>query len=134
MPLSNETISKIIGESGRFCSPYDEPESYYIVGDTGEKDNMFIGLFYEKMTYAVSHADDLIAGAFDNDFYDFYGVNRDIIRSPEEMSSQLYFDSFVLDIKDNSIGACLSNDRFMFGHFIEIHWDNEWKITSRWIN
>lgn len=75
-----------------------------------------------------------IEGAFDNEFYNFYGVNRNIVRSPYEMCSELYFDSFVSDIRDNSIGTCLTNDRFMFGHFIEVQWDNEWKIKSKWID
>lgn len=135
MLLNKDLISKIIGESKRFCSPYDNPESYYIVGDDKEKsDSQLINLYYEKLGYAVCNADYLIESAFDNDFYNFYGVNRNIVQSPNEMSSNLYFDSFVLDLKDNSIGTCLSNNRFMFGHFIEVRWDRDWKIISKWID
>lgn len=135
MLLNKNKISEIIGESKRFCSPYDEPESYYIVGGEIEKiDNQLINLYYEKLAYAVCNADDLIESTFDNNFYNFYGVNRNIVKSPNEMSSQLYFDSFVLDVEHNSIVACLSNNRFMSGHFIEVWWNRNWKITSQWID
>ncbi|MBQ5331983.1 MAG: hypothetical protein J6K92_01790 [Oscillospiraceae bacterium] len=135
MNLNKDMISKIIGESKRFCSPYDTPESYYFICDDEEKtDSQLINLYYDKLKYAVSNADKLIEGAFDNEFYNFYGVNRNIVKSPDEMCSELYFDSFVLDIKDNSIGTCLSNSRFMFGHFIEVWWDSEWKMISQLID
>lgn len=135
MLLNKDLISRIIGKSKRFCDPYDDPESYYIVGDDIEKsDSQLINLYYEKLEYAVCNAEDLIDSAFDNEFYNFYGVNRSIVQSPNEMSSNLYFDSFVLDLNDNSIGTCLSNDRFMFGHFIEVWWDKDWKIISQWID
>ncbi|MGN0600289.1 MAG: hypothetical protein ACI4JK_10385 [Oscillospiraceae bacterium] len=99
MLLNEDLIAKIIGESKRFCSPYDDPESYDIVGDEKEEsDSQLIKLFYEKLEYAVCNADDLIESAFDNEFYNFYGVNRNIVKSPNEMSSNLYFDSFVLDL------------------------------------
>ena len=128
MFLNKDKISKIIGESKRFCSPFDEPESYYIVGgDIENLDSQLINLYYERLVYAVCNADYLIESAFDNVFYNFYGLTRNIVTSPNEMSSQLYFDSFVLDIKDNSIDTCLSNDRFMFGHFIEVWWNRDWK-------
>lgn len=102
--------------------------------DTDRPDRNSIDLFYRKLTYAVRNADILIGGAFDDGFYNFYGINRDIVRSPSEIADQLYFDSFVLNIKDNSIGACLSNSEFMFGHFIEVRWDNDWKLIGTWID
>lgn len=135
MLLNKEILSKIIGKNRRFCSPYNEPEPYFIVGGDIEKtDSQFIDLYYEKLIYAVSNADNLIKSTFDKEFYYFYGVNRDIVKSPNEMFSELYFDSFVLNINENSIGTCLSNDRFMFGHFIEVWWDKDWKIISQWID
>lgn len=135
MCLSKDILFKIIGENKRFCDPYDNPESYYIWSDAKEKtDIQFIDLYYKKLEYAVCNANNLIEGAFDNEFYNFYGVNRSIVKSPYEMCSELYFDSFVLDIRDNSIGTCLTNEKFMFGHFIEVQWDNEWKIKSKWID
>lgn len=107
MGLNKEKISRIIGESKRFCSPFSDPEPYYIIdSDTDRPDRNSIDLFYRKLTYAVRNADILIGGAFDDGFYNFYGINRDIVRSPSEIADQLYFDSFVLNIKDNSIGAC----------------------------
>lgn len=135
MGLNKEKISRIIGESKRFCSPFSDPEPYYIIdSDTDRPDRNSIDLFYRKLTYAVRNADILIGGAFDDGFYNFYGINRDIVRSPSEIADQLYFDSFVLNIKDNSIGACLSNSEFMFGHFIEVRWDNDWKLIGTWID
>ena len=34
---------------------------------------------------------------------------------------------------DKSVAVCFSNNDFMFGHFIEVHWNNNWIIESKWI-
>lgn len=129
MELNKNKISKIISGSERFCSPYGEPDPYYIIGNN-EINSQTIHLYYNKLEFAVKNADILIENAFDNKFYDFYGVNKDIVSSPKEMFCELYFDSFILNTEDDSVGTCLSNKKFMFGHFIEIWWNNEWKIIS----
>ena len=78
----------------------------------------FITLYYEKLQYAVYNADDLIKSAFDDRFYSFYGVDRSLVNSPAQMCSELYFHSFVMTSEDQIISSCLTNERFMFGHFI----------------
>ena len=88
------------------------------------------GRYLDRLRYAVANADALIAGAFRREFYDFYGVDRDKVHSPEEMCRGLVFDSFVLDARNGSAGACLTNSRFLFGHFIECWWDGDWRLRS----
>lgn len=138
MLLNNDTILEIIGNNKRFINPYDEPHGYYIFDHMNclkkEFDDELISLYYEKLRYAVSHTDNLIKSAFDNRFYDFYGIDRSIIKSPTQMCSELLFDSFVMISENKSICSCLSNSQFMFGHFIEVSWDRNWKIKYAWIN
>lgn len=84
--------------------------------------------------YAVYHADDLVQSVFDDSFYNFYGVDRTLVNSPAQMCSELYFDSFIMTSEDQTISSCLTNERFMFGHFIEASWDRNWEIRYVWIN
>lgn len=122
-------IQRIVKESERFAK---EPDNYYIwmeqcqTGDVGQEDIM--RFYLGKLQYAVTYADVLIQNAFQSDFYEFYGVNQDVVKSPEDMCKQLVFDSFVLAPEQRTIGACLSNDAFMFGHFIEFCWDYDWNL------
>ena len=74
--------------------------------------------------------DRLIQQAFKPEFYDGYGVNKKLITSSEEMCRQLVVDSFVLYINDDSIGSYLSNSRFMFGHFIDCLWSDNWSLID----
>ena len=138
MVLDQDIILDIIGKNKRFRNPYDEPQGYYIIDSVGMSNEDFdielINLYYEKLQYAVYHADDLVQSAFDDRFYDFYGVDRTLVNSSAQMCSELYFDSFVMTSEDQIISSCLSNERFMFGHFIEVSWDSNWEIRYVWIN
>lgn len=139
MKLNKDTISEIIGDCCRFVNPYYEVlDPYTILNDIGRLDEDFdieiINRYYERLRYAVSNADGLIKNAFDDSFYDAYFVNKDIVKSPDQMCSELIFDSFVMYSDHQTIGACLTNNLFMFGHFIDVTWDSDWNIISVWIN
>ena len=86
--------------------------------------NISIQKYWEKLKYMSKNIDILIQQAFKSEFYDFYGVNQDLITSSDEMCQQLIVDSFVLYTNDYSIGCYLSNSQFMFGHFIDCLWSN----------
>lgn len=135
--LDNNTIMKILGSTKRFCIPNSENNPYYI-SDDELTDNMTAdiirSLYYEKLRYAVNNADILIKQVFQPDFFEFYGVDKRYVGSPAEMCAKLYFDSFVFYPKKNNIGACLSNNYFMFGHFIDAEWDKDWNLLSVWID
>ena len=77
--------------------------------------------------------DILIQQAFKAEFYNFYGVNQNLIASSDEMCQQLVVDSFVLDIDHDTIGCCLSNSQFMFGHFIDCLWSDNWNLIYSYI-
>ena len=130
MDLNANEVFKIIGNNRRFTSPFEIFSAYYIVGDFGE----YRELYFDKLKYAVNHADSLLGQAFCEDFFDFYGVDKTKVSSPEEMLDGLIFDSFVLVPEQETIGCCVSNQEFMFGHFIEIIWDYNWNLQSVWIN
>ena len=138
MVLNNDMILKIIGDNKRFRNPFDEPQGYTIIDRIDSLNEEFetelINLYYEKLRYAACHADKLIESAFDDKFYNFYGVDRTFVNSLTQMCSELYFDSFVMSCEDHIIGSCLTNEKFMFGHFIEVTWDSNWKIRYVWIN
>lgn len=138
MVLNNDIIFEIIGNNKRFRSPYNEPQGYTIIDRIDRLNEEFeielINLYYEKLRYAACHADKLIESAFDDKFYNFYGVDRTFVSSPAQMCSELYFDSFVMTSEDYIISSCLSNEKFMFGHFIEVSWNSNWKIRHVWIN
>lgn len=137
MCLDKRILLAVIDGNKRFKNPFEVPEPYFIVNaHGGEKnsDTEMIELYYDKLRYAVRNADSLIESVFDETFYDFYGVNKNQVESPAKMCLGLCFDSFTLNTKDVSVCAYLSNDRFMFGHFIEVLWDSHWNIKSIWIN
>ena len=125
-------VCAIIGDNHRFVNPLTESDNYYICANHQMSDEEIsaetIDLYWEKLEYASKHALELIQQAFRTSYYDFYGVKRDKIHSADEMSNQLTFESFVLVAKEREIGACLSNSEFMFGHFIECRWDDEWNL------
>ncbi len=58
-----------------------------------------------------------------------------MVKSPDEMCQLLIMESFVLFLQDNTItmGSCLSNPGFMFGHYIEYDWDREWNLIYSYI-
>jgi len=132
MDLSKEKLAQIIGDSKRFYSPFEEPENYYLYG--GNVDEKSISLYYEKLSYAVKNSEHLIESAFCKEYYELYGINKNLVRSSNEMRNELIFDSFVLYVEDGSIGSCLTNERFMFGHFIEVRWNIDWTLRYRWID
>ena len=109
-----QAVQSVLGGHSRFASPFAEPNGYSILAEEGFQIN----------------ADALIRGAFRPEFFGFYGIDREAVGSPEEMCSRLVFDSFVLDLSNASVGACLSNREFLFGHFIECWWDRDWKVLS----
>ena len=125
-------VAQVIGNSKRFTSSFNEPSSYYICADrsmSGEE--IFAGElenYWSRLVYAVEHADDLISEAFRTEFYDFYGVDKSKVDSAEDMCRRLHFDSFVLCVKEKEISVYLTNDDFMFGHFIDVCWDDKWKL------
>lgn len=133
MYVDADKVAEIIGNHPGFESPFRGPRRYYICSsDSAEQDENIpvdaVELYWQKLAYAVEHTAELFEKAFQPDFYNFYGVKRDKLVSPEEMCRQLVFDSFVLFVKEREIGACLSNSNFMFGHFIEARWDDEWNL------
>ena len=137
MCLDKKILYQIVGGNSRFANPFNNPESYFIVNlYTAEETYLVNGIerYYDKLRYAVNHADRLIEGAFDDTFYNFYGVNKKQVKSPAQMCSRLQFDSFSLNMEDNSTCAYLSNHQFMFGHFIEVLWDSDWNVKNIWIN
>ena len=124
-------VREITKGSGRFAGPFAEPNGYSIVEAEDEVALLAArGRYLDRLRYAVANAAALFAGAFRLGFYDFYGVDRDKVHSPEEMCRGLVFDSFVLDARNGSAGACLTNSRFLFGHFIECWWDGDWRLRS----
>ena len=124
-------VREITKGSRRFAGPFAEPNGYSIVEAEDEVALLAArGRYLDRLRYAVANADALIAGAFRREFYDFYGVDRDKVHSPEEMCRGLVFDSFVLDARNGSAGACLTNSSFLFGHFIECWWDGDWRLRS----
>ena len=84
--------------------------------------------YLQKLKYAVTFTDSLIENAFQSEFYEFYGVNHDKVKSSEEMCQRLIFDSFVLMTEKRTINACLSSEVFMLGHYIEFCWDYDWNL------
>lgn len=134
MDLNAEAVSCIIGNNRRFISPFEDFSAYYIACENTEITAELEELYFEKLRYAVNNADKILKQAFSEELFDFYGVDKSKVRSPEEMLSGLIFDSFVLQPRQKIIESCVSNPKFMFGHFIELIWDYEWKLQSVWIN
>ena len=137
MKLNKETINAIIRNNSRFLSAYSEPEPYFIYNIkkyTEDFDEEVINLYYKKLRYAVDNSERLVNEMFRDEFYDFYGIDRNVVSSPEQMRSELIFDSFTMDVNDKSVGVYFSNERFMFGHFIDVCWDADWNFLWCWID
>lgn len=120
---------QIINGNPRFSA---DLSGYDIIGESVSEDDK--RLYFEKLRYAVKHAGSLIAEVFDSKFYDFYGVDKSHVDSPENMCERLIFESFVLVLERRTIECCVSNPGFMPGHFIELVWDYGWNLQSRWID
>ncbi|MDE7477126.1 MAG: hypothetical protein K2M91_04105 [Lachnospiraceae bacterium] len=132
MDMDAYKVSEIIGSNRRFISPFADPCSYYIVAQDGQIDEKMIERYWELLKYAKKNADLLIQQGFQPSFYAFYGVNQKMVSSPDDMCRRLIFESFVLIFHNNNvtIGSCLSNSEFMFGHFIECEWDCDWNLIG----
>lgn len=132
MYVDANRVAEVIVDNPRFRSPFSAPPGYYICADVlmsdAEISAEVVEEYWKKLAYAVEHAEELIKGAFRPYFYDFYGVDKEQIGSPEEMRNQLMFESFVLAVKEKEISAYLTNNEFMFGHFIDVSWDDEWNL------
>lgn len=126
------TIRNIVGENERFINSCKEPGNFWIMADPDKTDDErkteHLRLYLEKLEYVSKYADTLIQNAFQPEWYEFYGVNRDAVRSPEDMCRRLIFDSFMLESERGNLSAYLSNDDFMFGHYIELVWDYDWNL------
>ena len=134
MELSADRVSRIIGDNRRFISPFEDFSAYDIVDENIKMTAELEELYFDKLKYAVNNAEALLTEAFSEDLFGFYGVNKAKVNSPDEMLAGLIFESFVLVPERKSIECCVSNPEFMFGHFIELIWDCEWKLQSVWIN
>ena len=123
-------VNEIIGNNHRFISPFADPYRYYIWESGEHIDEKAIEFYWKQLKYAEKNVDLLIQQGFNSSFYDESCVNKKIVKSPADMCQRLIFESFVLNLQDNTnkIGCCLSNDEFMFGHFIDCEWDCNWNL------
>ncbi len=120
-------VSEIIGNSRRFVNPFDEPCPYYICSQEEIRD-IPAELYWDKLKYMVHNVETIIYQAFTPSYFDFYGVNKKVVSTPEMMYHQLVIDSFVLYLDDKKIGSYLSNGQFMLGHYIECLWNERWEL------
>ena len=137
MKLDKDHINSIIHGNSRFLSAYSDPDPYFMYtrkGYTEDFEEKIIDIYYDKLRYAVQNAEKLVNEMFREEFYDFYGVDKNAVSSPEQMRSELVFDSFTMDIDDMSIVVYFSNKRFMRGHFIDARWDADWNFRCYWID
>ena len=137
MKLDKDHINSIIHGNSRFLSAYSDPDPYFMYtlkGYTEDFEKKIIDIYYDKLRYAVQNAEKLVNEMFREEFYDFYGVDKNAVSSPEQMRSELVFDSFTMDIDDMSIAVYFSNKRFMCGHFIDARWDADWNFRCYWID
>lgn len=137
MKLDKDHINSIIHGNSRFLSAYSDPDPYFMYtrkGYTEDFEKKIIDIYYDKLRYAVQNAEKLVNEMFREEFYDFYGVDKNAVSSPEQMKSELLFDSFTMDIDDMSIAVYFSNKSFMLGHFIDARWDADWNFRCYWID
>ena len=135
MDMDTYKVSEMIKNNHRFINPFEEPCSYYIVKNDGYIDAKIIKLYWKQLKYAIENVDLLIQQGFQSSFYEFYGLNQRIVKSTSDLCQRLIFESFVLILEDNTatIGCCLSNPEFMFGHYIEYNWDCDWNLIDSFI-
>lgn len=129
--LDPRLVRSVLGGNRRFADPFAEPNGYSVLGEEDAAvDEAAVACYLDRLKEAADNADALVEKAFRPEFFDFYGVDRAKVSSPEEMCRRLVFDSFVLDLKSTWVGACLSSREFLFGHFIECWWDRDWNLLS----
>ncbi len=129
--MDKKRVNEIIGTNRRFISPFDEPCGYSIFGEKITKED--ISLYFEKLKYMAEHADELIEKYFSPEYYDFYGIDKEAVSSPEMMCNQLIIESFVLVLRNHSISIALSNKNFMCGNYIEYNWFYNWEFWCKGI-
>ena len=135
MELDQDKIKDIVKGNNRFLSAYSDPEPYFMYSFKKKiPDRELTEYYYDKLRYAVQNSEDLIKDMFRDEFYDFYGVKKTAVHSHEEMRDGLIFESFTVDMDDRSVAVYFSNPEFMFGHFIEVHWDKDWNLVFYWID
>ena len=134
MDMNADAVSRIIGTHRRFTSPFEDCSAYYIADENTEITAGLEELYFDKLRYAANNAEALLSEAFSDELYNFYGVNKAKVNSPKEMLAGLVFESFVLVPERKTVECCVSNPKFMFGHFIELIWDYDWNLQSVWIN
>ena len=113
--MNIDRVKSIIGENNKFQNPYTSPESYYI----WDNEDDFTEIYFEKLKYAAENSDMLIKSTVEQ-------ANS----ISEEQCLKLIFDSFVLVPSKNMICACLTNEKIMFGHFIDVSWDFDFNLLS----
>ena len=129
--LDPQMVQEVLGGHKSFSDPFAGVPGYSILLEEGTAaEAALVVLYLDKLREAVKNADALIRGAFRPEFFEFYGIDRKAVGSPDEMCRRLIFDSFILDTRNEMIGACLSSEEFMFGHFIECWWDGSWKVMT----
>ena len=135
MDMDVYKVSEIIEGNHRFISPFNEPCGYYIAEHGRDIDKEAIELYWEQLKYAEKNIDRLVEQGFHSSFYEFYGVNKRLVESSADMCRRLIIESFVLLLQDNTftVGCCLSNSEFMFGHYIECEWDCDWNLINSYI-
>ena len=138
MKLNKDTINEIIGNHLRFVSPYDEEYNPYTILDhndslTEDSDIETISGVLRKAEICCFKCRRVDKKAFNDNFYDYYFVKKDTIKSPVQICSKLIFDSFVMFLDNQTVSACFSNDTFMFGDFIDVTWNRNWNIISVWL-
>ena len=127
MDMDAYKVKEIIGDNPRFLSPFCEPCSYYI---WKKGDEMLAARIAQ---YCLTYIERFVRQAFHPVFYEFYGVKQNRIRSPDQMCQELMVDSFVLDADTETIGCCLSNSQFLFGHYIDCLWNDNWELVYSYI-
>ena len=135
MDMDVYKVNEIIKNNPRFISPFAEPYGYYIVEDGRVITEQAIQFYWEALHDIEKNTDRRIQQGFQHSFYNFYGVNKKIAASPADMCQRLIIESFTLLLRENAntIGCCLSNPEFMFGHYIAYDWDFHWNFLGSYI-
>ncbi len=97
MKLDKDHINSIIHGNSRFFLDLFRSGSLlyvYCKGYTEDFEEKIIDIYYDKLRYAVQNAEKLVNEMFREEFYDFYGVDKNAVSSPEQMKTELVFDSF----------------------------------------
>lgn len=127
MDMDAEQVCLIVADSSRFADPFSDPCSYYIWTDQESVESKWISIYWDKLAYAVRHADDLIAQVF-HEICKYDEIKRNIGGISEDMCQKLRFESFVLIPDREEVGCCLSSPEVMTGHFIDCYWNLDWHL------